>query len=281
MLGSPSPPTDACLTEQNCVLYGTELHASQSRTACFTEQICVPHRTELRASQNRTELRASQNRTACLTEQNRTACLTEQTRTACFTEQNCVPQRTATVAGIAILLLFFFLSFFYFFQTAHWTLPPPTPLLLDIRNSIGLRVYHHWWVTDAPLLIRDSFFHSSSSFFFFFLFFFFSFFPFTHHRPFSSSITLSLLCHFQHISNIKDIFWLNSHFLVEFTITFHELELDHLVRTQSLNDLPLKPGVGQCIVVHATLTAKDFFLAYFYLSGPFICIFSKTSPDFS
>ena len=28
------------------------------------------------------------------------------------------------------------------------------------------------------------------------------------------------------------------------------------------------------------LTARDFFLAYFCPSGPFTCIFSKTSPDF-
>ena len=55
----------------------------------------------------------------------------------------------------------------------------------------------------------------------------------------------------------------------------------HLVRTQSLNVLPLKPGVGQYIAIHATLTARDFFLAYFYLSGPFTCIFSKTFPDVS
>ena len=55
----------------------------------------------------------------------------------------------------------------------------------------------------------------------------------------------------------------------------------HLVRTQSLNVLPLKPGVGQYIAIHATLTARDFFLVYFYTSGPFTCIFSKTSPDFS
>ena len=27
------------------------------------------------------------------------------------------------------------------------------------------------------------------------------------------------------------------------------------------------------------LTARDFFLAYFYPSGPFTCIFSKISPD--
>ena len=54
----------------------------------------------------------------------------------------------------------------------------------------------------------------------------------------------------------------------------------HLVRTQSLNVLPLKPGGDQYIAIHAMLTAKDFFLAYFYPSGPFTCIFSKTSPIF-
>ena len=54
----------------------------------------------------------------------------------------------------------------------------------------------------------------------------------------------------------------------------------HLVRAQSLNVLPLKSGVGQYIAIHATLTARNFFLAYFYPSGPFTCIFSKTSPNF-
>ena len=57
----------------------------------------------------------------------------------------------------------------------------------------------------------------------------------------------------------------------------------HLVRTQSLNVLPLKPGVGQYIAIRATLTARDFFLAYFYPFSPFInspAFFSKTSPDF-
>ena len=53
-----------------------------------------------------------------------------------------------------------------------------------------------------------------------------------------------------------------------------------MVRTQSLNVLPLKPGVGQYISRHATPTARDFLLAYFYPSGPFTCILSKTSPDF-
>ena len=53
-----------------------------------------------------------------------------------------------------------------------------------------------------------------------------------------------------------------------------------LVRTQSLNVLPLKPGVGQYIAIYATLTARDFFCAYFYPSGPFTCIFSKPLPIF-
>ena len=54
----------------------------------------------------------------------------------------------------------------------------------------------------------------------------------------------------------------------------------HLLRTQSLNVLPLKPGVGQYMAIHATLIARDFFPANVYPSGPFTCIFSKTSPVF-
>ena len=53
----------------------------------------------------------------------------------------------------------------------------------------------------------------------------------------------------------------------------------HLVRTQSLNVLPLKPGVGQYIAIHARLTARDSFPANFYPSDPSTCIFSETSSD--
>ena len=53
----------------------------------------------------------------------------------------------------------------------------------------------------------------------------------------------------------------------------------HLVRTQSLNVLPFTPGVGQYIAIHATLTARDFFLAYFYPSSPFTCIFSAADAE--
>ena len=49
----------------------------------------------------------------------------------------------------------------------------------------------------------------------------------------------------------------------------------HLMKTQSLNVLPFKPGVGQYIAIHATLTAREFFLAYFYPSSPVTCIFYK------
>ena len=52
----------------------------------------------------------------------------------------------------------------------------------------------------------------------------------------------------------------------------------HLVRTQSLNALPLKPAVGRYIAIHGTFTAWNFFLAYFYPSGPFTYIFPKSLP---
>ena len=53
-----------------------------------------------------------------------------------------------------------------------------------------------------------------------------------------------------------------------------------LLRTQSLQVLPLKPGVGQYMAIHATLTAVDFFLANFNLSGSFICIIPNLSRVF-
>ena len=49
----------------------------------------------------------------------------------------------------------------------------------------------------------------------------------------------------------------------------------HLVRRQSLNLLRVKPGVGRYIAINATLTAGDFFLAYFYTSGPSPAFFPK------
>ena len=51
----------------------------------------------------------------------------------------------------------------------------------------------------------------------------------------------------------------------------------HPARTQSLNVLPFNLGIGQYIAIHATLTARDLFLAYFYPSGLFTCIFQNLS----
>ena len=55
----------------------------------------------------------------------------------------------------------------------------------------------------------------------------------------------------------------------------------HLMRTLSLKVLPLKSVVSQYIARHATLTARDFFLADFYNSGPFICILFQNLSRFS
>ena len=54
----------------------------------------------------------------------------------------------------------------------------------------------------------------------------------------------------------------------------------HLMRIQSLKAFPLKPGVGQYIAMHATLSARDCFLTYFYPSGPFSCIFFQNLSQF-
>ena len=45
--------------------------------------------------------------------------------------------------------------------------------------------------------------------------------------------------------------------------------------------LSLKPGVGQCIAMCATLTTIDFFPVHFYHPGLFVCIFPEPLPSFS
>ena len=54
---------------------------------------------------------------------------------------------------------------------------------------------------------------------------------------------------------------------------------DPSVQNPHLKVLPFKPGAGPYKATHATPTARDFFLASFYPSGPVTCIFSKTSPN--
>ena len=53
------------------------------------------------------------------------------------------------------------------------------------------------------------------------------------------------------------------------------------VENRELKVLLSKPGVGKYIAIHATLTAREFFLANFYPSSPFTGIFPKTLPSFS
>ena len=85
------------------------------------------------------------------------------------------------------------------------------------------------------------------------------------------------------MGNVSDIFCLE--LLVLLYFRSGELRMQkfksNLVRAQRLKVLALKLGVGQYIAKHATLTARDFFLAYFYPSGPFACIFPKPLPIFS
>ena len=54
----------------------------------------------------------------------------------------------------------------------------------------------------------------------------------------------------------------------------------HLLRTQSLKVLPLKSGLGQHMAMHATLTARYFFIANFSPSGPFTCVFFQNLSRF-
>ena len=54
-----------------------------------------------------------------------------------------------------------------------------------------------------------------------------------------------------------------------------KLRFPLLRRTQRSKVLPFKPGAGLQIAMHATPAAKNVFLANFYPSGPFTCIFPK------
>ena len=55
----------------------------------------------------------------------------------------------------------------------------------------------------------------------------------------------------------------------------------HLVKTQGLNVLPLKPGIGQYIAIRAVLTARNFFLLIFTLPVHLPAFFPKPLLIFS
>ena len=54
----------------------------------------------------------------------------------------------------------------------------------------------------------------------------------------------------------------------------------HLMRTQNLKVLPSKPGIGHYIALHATLTAREFFLGDFYPPVHTTAFFPKPLPCF-
>ena len=87
----------------------------------------------------------------------------------------------------------------------------------------------------------------------------------------------------QQRSSHRCSFWTNDYLMTLSSITAVgscTCRKSHLFRIPSVKVLPLKPWVGWYIAINATPTARNFFLAYFYPSGPFTCIFSKTSPKF-
>ena len=53
------------------------------------------------------------------------------------------------------------------------------------------------------------------------------------------------------------------------------------VENRELKVLLSKPAVGQYIAIHATITARELFLANFYPSSPSTGIFPETLPSFS
>ena len=79
--------------------------------------------------------------------------------------------------------------------------------------------------------------------------------------------------------SICSLFWLAAVYAPLWVLRTQKLKT-HLLRTQSSQVLPLKPGERPYIDMYVTPTARDFFLDYFYPTGPFTCIFSETSPDF-
>ena len=80
---------------------------------------------------------------------------------------------------------------------------------------------------------------------------------------------------------LKGLFWMSQSFPVLWPHS-GELRTKKVPSDENteLKGSPFKAGVGQYIAMLATLTARDFFLADFYPSGPFTCIFSKSSSDF-
>ena len=116
---------------------------------------------------------------------------------------------------------------------------------------------------------------------------------------FHLTLSLPLGCHMRYVAKhaatgcwmltfcVNSNFWYNLEqswvlrmnisglFNISFRLFLYE---NSISRVNGLAGEGLKSGVGQYRAVHAMLTARDFFLAYFYPSSPFTCILSKSLP---
>ena len=85
---------------------------------------------------------------------------------------------------------------------------------------------------------------------------------------------------FLFISCLSDLLLPPSHVLLPHSGVLWTQKLKtHQLRALSSKVLPFKPGAGLYIAMRAMPTARDFFLANFYPSGPFTFILSKISPE--
>ena len=122
-----------------------------------------------------------------------------------------------------------------------WTLP--------CTSATPVNFHHHHW-TRSFLVIKC----------FFLLFFLHEWtFLILHEWPFSSCFSL---CHYSGLLRRS-----------RSGVLQMQKYKTYLLRTQSTTVLPLKPGVGQNIAMHALQTVRDFILANFYLPNPTTFIF--------
>ena len=75
--------------------------------------------------------------------------------------------------------------------------------------------------------------------------------------------------------------WPNRHLLNHSTPQWGAADAEIEVPSGENSELKRSPlkAWSRYIAIYATLTARDFFFAYFYPSCQFTCIFSKTSPE--
>ena len=89
-------------------------------------------------------------------------------------------------------------------------------------------------------------------------------------------MALTEVGHHHHLISI--IITIAMHLLVLSWWGTGDAEIKVSAESQELSQvLPLKPEAGENIAIHASPIARNFSLSNFYLSGPFIFIFPKSS----